>query len=150
MARSRNPRWSGVYIEHEPFEFVVGGPSATRQEFADECDINNIMIRYEATGVINHFNNGQPQYLDLTAMPDTLSGTLEQLGLATDAFMRLPAHIRREFDNDPVRFVDFASDEANVGQMRDWGLAEPLPPTPPPAPEAPSAPPPILDNQVGK
>lgn len=105
-------------------------PSLTRQEFAEDCDINTLMARYEKTGVINHFNNAQPRYIDLTDKPADLQDALNILAEAKDAFMRLPALTRREFDNDPAKFVDFASDPKNLDKMREWGLAEPLP-TPP-------------------
>lgn len=105
--------------------------SLTRQEFADDCDINTLMDRYEKTGTINHFNNGVPQYLDVTELPD-LQGSLEILAEAQSAFMRLPAVTRREFDNDPTKFVDFASNPDNLDKMREWGLAAPAPTEPPP------------------
>lgn len=106
-------------------------PSLTRQEFAEDCDINILMSRYEKTGVINHFNNSTPQYLDITDLPD-LQGSLTILADAKTAFMRLPAVTRREFDNDPVKFVEFAGDAKNLDKLREWGLAAPLPVDPPP------------------
>jgi phage internal scaffolding protein len=106
-------------------------PSLTRQEFADDCDINNLMAKYEKTGVINHFNSGTPQFVDYSALPD-LQNSLTVLADARAAFMQLPAHIRRDFDNDPVEFVNFASDKTNLNQLREWGLAPPLPSEPAP------------------
>lgn len=103
-------------------------PSLTRAEFAAECDINNIMAQYEKTGVISHIR-AEGRYLDLTDVPD-LQRALTILADADAAFMSLPATVRREFDNDPAKFVTFAQDEANVERMREWGLAEPLPPEP--------------------
>lgn len=100
-------------------------PSLTRQEFAEDCDINNLMSRYEKTGIINHFNNGTPQYLDLSDVPD-LQRAHEVLQEASFAFNNLPAHIRREFDNDPKQFVAFATDAKNLDKMREWGLAKPV------------------------
>lgn len=124
MRREKN--WSGfVSPDRERSVYAVGGPSLTRQEFAEECDINNIMVRYEQTGVISHFNDGVPRYIDLTDFPDTLQGTLEMLQEAEGAFMTLPARVRAEFENDPVRFVEFAGDPNNLSQMREWGLAPP-------------------------
>jgi hypothetical protein len=101
------------------------GPSLTRQEFAEDCDINVIMTRFERTGQLPA-NGAAPVYLDLTAMPSDLMTTLNLLDDAERAFMSLPATVRREFDNDATKFVDFASDSENVAQMRTWGLAPPL------------------------
>lgn len=114
-----------IYIPHDRVLSDTDGESRTRQEFAAECDINNIMARYDATGVISHIDQRQPMYLDLTAIPTDLAGTLAMLDGATESFMTLPASVRREFDNDPVRFVEFAANEANVEKMREWGLAKP-------------------------
>ena len=100
-------------------------PSLTRQEFAEDCDINVIMMRFEKTGQLPA-NVSEPRYLDLTEMPSDLMGTLNLLGEAERAFMTLPASVRRAFDNDATVFVDFASDPNNLEQMRTWGLAPPV------------------------
>lgn len=110
---------SGVRGDLDRFE-----PSLTRQEFAEECDINTIMARYEASGVISHVNRAVPMYLDTTTYPD-LQGAMDQFREAALAFNALPAAVRREFDNDPQLFVDFASDSENLPRMREWGLAPP-------------------------
>lgn len=107
-------------------------PSSTRQEFAKECDINTIMAQYEKTGVVSHVNRNAPAYLDLSDVPD-LQRAMTILADAQAAFMSLPATVRREFDNDPTKFVDYASDPANLDRMREWGLAEPLPTPPEPS-----------------
>lgn len=108
-------------------DLVNEEPSLTRQEFADECDINSIMARYEKTGVISHVTPRQPMYVDYTAIPADLAGTLAMLQLGEEAFMTLPASVRKEFDNNAINFVDFASDPKNLDQMREWGLAPPEP-----------------------
>lgn len=113
-----------AFVEHEKVPAPHADDGMTRQEFADECDINVLMARYEKTGVLNHFNARQPQYLDVSEVPD-LATSLLYLQEAETAFMRLPAAVRKEFDNDPVKFVDFASDPENLSRMREWGLAAP-------------------------
>nr|AVQ10261.1 portal protein [Gokushovirinae environmental samples] len=104
----------------------IEGPSMTREEFAEECDINAIMARYEKNGgQWPPLPNGQePQYVDFVGMPD-LQNALHGMIEAENAFMRLPALVRREFDNDPVRFVEYAQNRDNLGKLREWGLAEP-------------------------
>lgn len=120
-----------VYIPHDPCDTHNDEPSRTVQEFAPDCDINNLMAQYERTGVLNHYNAQTPEFLDLSDVPD-LSQALEHLDRAQTAFMRLPAAVRREFDNDPAGFVQFAQDPENLPQMRTWGLAPPAPEPPPP------------------
>lgn len=110
---------SGVRADLDHFE-----PSLTRQEFAEECDINTIMARYEATGAISHVNQAVPVFLDTTLYPG-LQGAMDAFREAAASFNALPALVRREFDNDPQKFVDFAADAANLPRMREWGLAPP-------------------------
>jgi hypothetical protein len=126
------------YKPHDSHGLSNWPPSLTRQEFAEDSDINTIMRRFESNGgrFPGDVNPREPQYLDLTAMPSDLMGTMAMLSDAESAFMSLPAAVRREFDNDPLQFVDFASDPENVPQMRTWGLAPPEPvPEAPPAPQ---------------
>lgn len=127
------------------FTTDVGGASLTRQEFADECDINVLMERYEKAGVISHVNRFPGQFFDAADVPD-YQQALHTISEAQTAFATLPARARAEFDNDPGSFVTFAADPANLPRMREWGLAPqeeaPEPPmrvevvnTPPPAKE---------------
>lgn len=123
-------------LDREVHLVMPGGPSLCRQEFAAECDINEIMRRYEVTGILP--NDGrEPQYVDFTALPRDLMSTMEILNDAEAAFMTLPARVRREFDNDPISFVAFAGDPENLDQMREWGLAPKPEPTVSPVPPAP-------------
>lgn len=114
------------------YEFCTEGPSMTRQEFAEECDINSIMSRYDSYLADPMRSIREPSYVDFTVMPSTLMGAMDAFKAAEAAFMTLPAQVRREFDNDPAMFADFASEPTNVDQMRDWGLAKPLPEAPKP------------------
>lgn len=122
----------------DPTQIVDWAPSMARQEFAEECDINAIMARYQTTGQLPANFGAQPRYLDLTGVPETLQETLAQLKDAEDAFMRLPATVRREFDNDAVAFTEFALNPDNFDTLREWGLAKPKPVEA--APAAPGAP----------
>lgn len=99
-------------------------PSRTRQEFAEECDINAIMSRYNRTGVISHVNAAVPQYLDVSVLP-SFQDAMQIVLDAEAAFAGLPSTVRREFDNDPAKFVAFAEDAENLGKLREWGLAPP-------------------------
>lgn len=120
------------YVEHEPVDLYCDPDEGmTRQEFADECDINVLMATYERTGALNHFNRVEPQYLDVSDVPD-LPRSIAIIEAANAAFMTLPASTRREFDNDPVKFVEFAQNPDNLEKMREWNLAPPLPPDPEP------------------
>lgn len=98
-------------------------PSMTKQEFSDECDINNIMARFEKTGEIIHTASLSPRYGDFSIVPDYQTA----LNLVADAqltFDSLPAKIRDRFLNDPSKFLEFVSDASNEAEMRSLGILE--------------------------
>lgn len=107
-------------------------PSLTRQEFADECDINKLMAQYEKTGFLpSHSNPLEPRYLDVSDVPDLMQAHAV-LTEATASFMSLPATVRRDFDNDPIKFINFAENPENIEKLREWKLAPPAPLPPEP------------------
>lgn len=116
--------YGAPYDQHERVQLDASFDGRTRQEFADECDINILMARYEKSGVLTHYSRTEGAYFDASDVPD-LANALAIVAHAEEAFMRLPAAARREFDNDAVKFVDYAQDPANLPRMREWGLAPP-------------------------
>lgn len=107
----------------------------TKQSFRDETNINRIMQRYEKTGIIDHVRDNPGQYGDFSNV-HTYQESLNMIMLAQEMFDSLPAIVRKTFDNDPVKFVEFAQDPDNDDQMREMGLLDPLPS--PPLPSQPS------------
>ena len=105
------------------------------QEFADECDINTIMSRYENDGILDHVNNFQGSYGDFTNAQDYQT-SLNQVIQAEAAFMDLPANIRARFGNDPAQLIGFLeSDRAeDIEESVKLGLrvAQEPPSTPEP------------------
>ena len=99
--------------------------AVTRQEFAEDADVNVLMARFEKTGQLPSNVGAQaPAYLDVSEVPDLMTA-LSVVEDAKRAFMTLPARTRAEFENDPMQFVAFAEDPQNLDQMRKWGLAPP-------------------------
>lgn len=104
----------------------AGGKSRTIQSQAEDADINTIVRRFGLTGElpvarrvpldIQHFD-ADVDYRDC----------LEAVRAADSSFSSLPAEVRARFENDPARFVDFATDPKNLDQMRSWGLAPAAP-----------------------
>lgn len=129
-------------------DHVNNEPSMTRQEFRDECDINTIMARYDGYLSDPMRVMREPMYVDFTSMPGSLMDAMDMFREAEVAFMSLPAKVRKEFDNDPAMFVDYASDPENLGQMREWGLAPPAPVKPDAPAVIPAAERPELDPGV--
>ncbi len=95
-------------------------PSLTKQSFRDECDINNILRKFNVTGQLP-VGSVQPQYGDFSGITDYQSA-LNAVMAAQDSFLALPAKLRAKFGNDAAVFVEFASDEANKDEMKALGL----------------------------
>lgn len=111
-------------------------PSMTKQSFVEECDINNIIKQYSATGQIRHMSAqaAQGRYLDL---PDDIDfqTSLDTVRQANEAFASLPSGVRARFGNDPAQFLDFMSDPSNQEEIIKLGLAtDNRPPKPPETP----------------
>lgn len=92
----------------------------TRQEFKEECDINNIMAQYMQSGEFFHINESAPQYLDCTG--EDFRQHMDYIAGAFSMFEELPSAIRSRFDNDPAEFLDFCSQEKNRPELADMGL----------------------------
>lgn len=135
--------WTGEILDLKTGE-LIKEPSMTKQSFKEECDINNIVRKFEATGQIDHINQAAAQgaYMDLPSGLDLQAG-LDMIRQAELAFGALPADVRAEFDNDPVKFVDAFNDPTEAQQERfiKLGLATDTRPPPKDQPQAPETPP---------
>lgn len=89
---------------------VFKGPGRTKQSFKAACDVNNIVEKFQKTGLITHLAAGVPRYADISAMPDYRSA-LDLMKQAESYFMSLPAAVRELFGNDVAAFVDKIDDE---------------------------------------
>ena len=114
-----------VYSPIDPPPKVVikeWGKGRTRQSEAAATDINNIMKKYEKTGLLPSLDR-EAFFADVSTMVDYRTA-LHHVDKAQKAFMSLPAGVRTKFSNDPAEFLDFVSDEENRPEMVEMGLIE--------------------------
>lgn len=127
-----------AYGERSRKSFSTSGESLTKQSFKKECDINNIMNKYQKTGLVQHVSRYGGDYIDL-GEPLDYQHSLNVVIQAQEAFDSLPSSVRKRFSNDPAEFLTFVSDPANEDDMRSLGLlpavSEPEPVVPAPEPE---------------
>jgi len=112
-----------------PHAIIFTKPSLTKKSLQNETNINAIMARYETTGIIDHIANKNPSYGDFSNL-DSYQESLNKITQAQEQFQSYPAALRKMFDNDASKFLEFCSNPENLPQMREMGLAEPLPETP--------------------
>lgn len=98
------------------------GETRTVQYFKDECDINQIMAKYQETGVIEHLTKRQGGYGDVSAAT-SYQEALELVEQAEREFSELPSSLRAKLDNDPARFLEWINDPSNIDEMVKLGLA---------------------------
>lgn len=129
---SSNKHIRSAYSPQQKHQLHFTGPGRTKQSFRDECDINTIMARYQATGELPNINQVAPEYLDATGFDYQEHQNF--IAGANSMFHALPSGIRARFGNSPAEFLDFCSHEKNRPELTEMGLlrpiAEPLIPTP--------------------
>lgn len=101
-----------------------GDPGLTEQGHKEACDINFILARYERTGQLPHMIRQNPVYGDFSSVPE-YQQALGVVMFAQEQFDALDAKLRSKFENDPAKFLEFASDPKNRGEMRKMGLLKP-------------------------
>lgn len=95
------------------------------QSDANEVDINKIVARMQKGGTIP-IVDGEPFYGDVSGL-NGLQDAFIKVREANELFMEYPADIRERFENDPVKMVDFFSDDNNYTEAVDLGLVKPRP-----------------------
>ncbi len=97
----------------------------TKQAFKNQCDINTILKKAQKTGAISHLAKHEASYGDFTGF-DFFEAQMK-IAKATEIFDELPSEIRREFNNEPRQFFEYANKDESVGRMAQLlpKLAEP-------------------------
>lgn len=120
-------------FERRSVKLVCNDSSRTKQAFKDECDVNKIMKKFKKVMGVDYLTqyNGYAggQFGDFSQVTDYRTA-LEQVRIAEDIFMQLPAMVRKQFDNDTAQFLDYCQDSNNLGQLEEWGLVEKQQPIP--------------------
>lgn len=104
---------------------VVEGPSMAVQSSKDECDVNFILRKYPGRIAQSQYMmySGRYDYAPAVEFHEALDIVRE----GEEMFMALPAKLRNRFEGDPGAFLAFVQDPDNLAEMRELGLAEPLP-----------------------
>lgn len=118
-AEDGNERSQKNTYQDNPEEILV------EQSHRDSCDINFIMKKYEKTGQVQHVMDRMPNFGDFENID--YQSSLNAVIQAQDTFMSMPAELRKRFENDPGKFLEFTQDPKNVSEMIKLGLATEVP-----------------------
>jgi len=111
------------YDPSTPSKQLFPKPTMAKQSFQAECDINNIMKKYQNTGVIEHVQKTQGAYGDFSTHTD-YHDSVNRVNAANEAFLQLPSKVRKAFDNNPGNMLAFLDDPANYDEAVRLGLVK--------------------------
>lgn len=100
--------------------------SKVQEQFADACQTDTIIRKYNMMGVNPFIASGGSQYLDTTEIPSFVVAQNSQVKVR-EYFEGLPSDIRLEFNNDPGQFAEAVLDPQNAEYLREIGVLAPLP-----------------------
>lgn len=96
--------------------------SMAQESDMEDSDINIIMKKYNTTGLLPQINM-EALTGDFSEAGD-FRDAQEKLRAANEAFAEVPAALRRRFDNDPQKFIDFVMDDANLEETVKLGYRQ--------------------------
>lgn len=108
----------------------LGEKVLVEQTHKDEVDINRIVARH-GMDLISKTNQMQQFRFDDVTNND-FQEVMNFMLSAAESFESIPKEVRKMFDNDPAKFVDYAVNPDNHKQMQEWGLADKDAPPPDP------------------
>ena len=101
---------------------ITPEPTLAKQEFKDECDINNVMLQYARTGELP-YTTLKPSFGDFRSAR-TYQESMNLIIEAQNSFKELPAMVRAQFKNDPSQLIDFLNNPANKDKAIELGLID--------------------------
>ena len=114
------PRIRGPYGPRMRVAVDLTEGAKTKQNFKPMCDIRNIMAQFVKTGELIHINRRSPMFMDVSEVPDYRTA-LDNVIAARELFMKMPVEVRKEFENDETRFLDFLA-TAEPKELAEYGL----------------------------
>lgn len=111
-------------VGYDPLKDDWRKHSLTQQHYAEECDINHILKRFENQGGLPEMIHDDARYGDFSEV-GTYQEAMETVVKAEQQFAALSAKVRARFGNDPANMLKFCSDPKNAAEMVELGLAVP-------------------------
>jgi len=95
----------------------------TEQAHKDACDINKIITRYTKTGLITNVSKIEAKYGDISGLQ--YKEALDLIINSKQMFKELPSNIRKEFENNPGKLLEFMEDPNNRKKAEELGIINP-------------------------
>lgn len=101
-----------------------GQPSAAKQSFKDEVDINNIVAKFQTTGQLPHVSDAEPNYGYAPALD--YHEAMNLVIRSRETFDALPVETRHALDYSVENMLSLVSDSERADEARELGLLPPL------------------------
>lgn len=105
----------------------TGGRRLVKQSMAGDSDINVIMKKWHATGMLPVTQGRTPKYGDFSS-GQSFTEALNAVRDAEEAFLKLPSAVRSACQNDPGVFLDMVADPEGRKELVELGLPSALVP----------------------
>lgn len=89
------------------------------QAFAEDCKIENILLRCRDLGDYSMLNQAEPMYADISDMPKSYIEAHNKIQKMEQNFNDLPLEIRNKFDNS---FTKYLAEAGSENWMKNMGL----------------------------
>lgn len=116
-------KWPRVVVKFDGPQ----GVDMTKQSFAKEVDINEIIRRARKSGFLGNPSavaTRQAMYGDFSVLPN-FHEMQDTVARVNAGFMELPPELRERFSNSPEKFLEFLGDPANREEAVKLGLLAP-------------------------
>lgn len=108
-------------------------PHLTQQDFIDECDVNNVILRFAGTGELPpRINARVAEFLDVSDIGD-LHESLERARAGQEFFDELPHQVKEAVGFDPLRLLDAIEEHTRLRASTEADVTTPVASTPPTA-----------------
>jgi phage internal scaffolding protein len=103
---------------------VCNDLTRTKQEFAEEADINLLVKRYGLLGAMPK-DHRVATFGDFEDMQNDYHTAQNKIRAADEAFQAMPPDVRYRFGNNPQALMEFVSDVNNKEEVKKLGLLAP-------------------------
>ncbi len=94
----------------------------TEQFHKNECDVNQIISKYDRTGLISHISRFEGKFGDTTEAD--FKTAMDLVTRSQTMFMELPNHIRKRFKNSAKDLLKFMEDPDNRQEAITLGIIQ--------------------------
>lgn len=126
MAIVKPRKWRTQFTDHNPLDYSLAckDPSKAKQAEKNLYNPNFIIRQYWRDGDKTVFSRRRGIYADISDLGSmsSFADVQSRMDMVNEAFLTIPAIEREKFGNNPMRWLDFANNPANLKWMQDYGF----------------------------